>query len=193
MSGTKKSKKKWIYIGIGLAIFTLTVAGAGFWFWNKSKNSNESDSTDEKDENEDIPDDIKEWRKKDWLDKEANISNYQIPPLKGKVSEKRAKEELIEAIWHWGGRLWDKKKIERTLEKNSKRINLADIKINDNDSHVRQGVNFLENSGDKYQEDIFFNRPDQNKFESNIHENEMSLFFLIYSSTLKYKNNREID
>jgi hypothetical protein len=191
----KKTTKKWIYIGVGLAVFILIAAGIGFWFWNKSKSSkNKSDSTDEKDEEDNQTVDREEWKKADWVDPETGLSNYKFPPLPTNISEAEAKEELLEAIWQWGGKNWDKKKIERTLEKNNKQINLADKKeIYQQDTFYR--LELFKTWSEKYQEDIFVNQPDQTKFEKGIDEAESEFLHLIYSldSRLKLKKNKEID
>lgn len=189
MNNTKQKKKKYIYIIIGLALLSLVVGGVIF-FWNKSKDKPNSDEED--DANDDnLTVDIKEWKKRDWIDPESGYSTYEIPPLPANISTEQAKEEVIEAIWRWGGRKWTKQKLEITLEKNSQRINLADQKEDENDP--LSSAKFLENLAEKYQQKIFFYSPDQDKFDESIREIQLDFFFLLHSFGLEYKGNKEID
>lgn len=194
MNRTKKFQKKYIYIGIGLVVFILIAVGA-FFLWKKLKNSNKSDSADEEDKDinpEEIPTEIKEYRKKDWVDHKSGLSSYEIPNLPTNISASRAKDELLEALWQWTGKRWDKKKIERTLVKNAQRINLADKKENKGHDPLFNSK-FLERLAEKYQQDIFFNRPNQDKFEKEIKETRLSFYFLFANFKLKYKSNKKID
>jgi hypothetical protein len=190
----KKSTKKWIYIGAGLAVFILIAAGAGFWLWNRSKSSNKSDSADQKEEDineEELPTEIKEHRKKNWVNLVTGMNDYSIPSLPDNISVSRAKDELLEALWQWAGKPWDKKKIGKTLEKNAQRINLADKKGNEEDPLF--GVKLLESVAEKYQQNIFSSLPKQKKFEESLSEARTNLHFLRTSFTLKYKSEKKID
>jgi len=78
------------------------------------------------------------------------------------------------------------------LVKNAQRINLADKKENKGQDPLF-AANFLENLSEKYQQDIFFNRPDQDKFRKGIDEARTNFYWLYISFLLKYKNNKKID
>ena len=194
----KKSTKKWIYIGIGLAILIIIAVG-GIFLWKKLKNSNKSDSADQGDEEineEELPAEIKQHRKTNWIDQATGLSNYQVPleKLPTNISATQAKDELLEAFWQWGhkDKNWNKKKIERALVKNAQRINLADKKGNEDDPLFE--TKFLESIVEKYQpKNIFSSLPTQKKFKEVIMESKINLHFLRESFDLKYKSNKKID
>lgn len=190
----KENKKKWIYIGVGLVIFIAIAVGAIF-LWKRSKIPAKSDS-DNEEENalEELPKEITEYRNKDWVNKETGINDYKIPKkrLPKNISVARAKDEILEAIWQWSNKTKKKKEIARILEKNTQRINLADKEEKENQDPLFW-AKFMDKVGKKYQQDIFFSQPNQEKFGKGIEETRTNFYYLMISFMLKYKNNKKID
>jgi flagellar basal body-associated protein FliL len=154
----KQYKKKIIYIIIGSVILLLVISGTIFYFWKKSKNQNNSSTEDDDEDNEeDFP------ISSDENSSIMGFTNYKTPYPPADISEEAAKKEVLKTL-HLRHDSTPPKEIEKILLNVNSKMSKSD-RENIGKEFDWDFTKTSEQIATKYQKDIFFNVPKQNKFE----------------------------